>query len=77
MVQLNFVLSITVFNWQALKQLFCDSPFLRIKTGSMKVFPMVRETVLTGAMISNSVKYRVSVVIGLVTEEGCELRAVF
>ena len=45
MGQLHFVSSIIVFNWRASKTIFSDSPFIRIMTGLMKVFPVVGESV--------------------------------
>ena len=54
--QLHFVSSIIVFNWRASQTIFSDSAFLRIITGLMKVFPVLRESVLTGAIISKCVK---------------------
>ena len=51
MGQLHFVSSIIVFSWRASKTIFSDSPFLRIITGLIKVFPVVSESAFTGAMI--------------------------
>ena len=56
MGQLHFVSSIIVFSWQASKTIFSVSPFLRKITGLIKVFPLVSESVFSGATIAKCVK---------------------
>ena len=56
MGQLHFVSSVIVFSWRGSKMNFSDSPFLRIITELIKVFPVVSESVFTGAFISKCVK---------------------
>ena len=55
MVQLHLVSSIIVFSCRASKTILSDSLFLRMITGLMNVFPVVRESVFTDAIMSKCV----------------------
>ena len=54
--QLNLVSSIIVYNWGVSWTILGDSPFLSIITGLINVFPVVRESLFTVAIIAKYVR---------------------